>query len=120
MKRKSRLPLYFFTLLAVVAVTSVYVERRGLFDRYDKHLDREDQLDHRKAYADRLRDSLHASQAHVEALDKDPLEIEASIRRVKPLVRPGEKVYRIKVLPDTAAGDAADNLDRESIPESRD
>jgi len=39
---------------------------------------------------------------------------------IRRLVRPGEKVFRIEVLPDTAADGAADNPNRESIPESRD
>ena len=57
---------------------------------------------------DALQDTEEELRLRVEGLTGDPVEIEASIRRSKNLVREGERVYRIELEEDTGDAGASD------------
>ena len=90
---------YWIALVAVVGLLAGYAYHRDLLGAWKK-LENSDgetqQLREQEAGLKAQRDSLKAT---VEGLSSDPVEVEASVRRNKNLVREGETVYRIELPP---------------------
>lgn len=90
---------YWFGLVLSVAITAAYVYGRDIFAKYESFLANEEGV----RALERDRDALAAErdllQERVNRLSSDPVEIEASIRRSKNMVRINERIYRIE-LPD--------------------
>lgn len=99
-----RIGRYWLTLTLLVALVGLYAHQRGLYGLYLES----------KASAERLRNeqqeltTLQIKERRLEqrqaALDDDPVEIEAAVRRKKNLVREGEKVYRVFLADEEPAG----------------
>mgnify|MGYP001241998967 CR=1 FL=1 len=90
---------YWIALTAVVGLLTGYAYHRDLLGAWKKLEDSRrdtvllrEQEGNLKAQRDELKKS-------VDALGSDPVEMEASIRRNKKLVREGEKVYRVELPP---------------------
>ena len=90
---------FWLILLLVVVLTALYVQRHNLVDRYASYKQGVEQVREAEQQCTALKAAIDASRQRVEHLGNDPLEIEAAIRRGKDLVRSGETVFRIQVLP---------------------
>ena len=96
---ESRAHWYLLALLVVVAVLSIYAQRRDLPGLYMNWQASESQVQALHEQVDGLEKQTTTLEQRVEYLNSDPVELEAAIRNGKRLVREGETVYRIE-LPD--------------------
>jgi len=110
MKPAFRWQTYCLLFLLVVSLALFYVGRHDLDGRYQAYLRSDEQVRAAREQCEQLRRDLETARQRVEHLGNDPLEIEAAIRRTKNLVREGEKVYRIKQVPNGAHGEAETRL----------
>ncbi len=92
--------LYCLALATVVLLALGYAERRDLYGRYLEHLDTEEDIRHGTERREALRNTVEETGQRVRFLNEDPLEIEAALRNNKNLVREGETIYRIKLIPE--------------------
>ena len=106
MKPMFRWQTYCLVFLLVVSLALFYVVRRDLDGRYQAYLRSDAQVRAAREQCEQLRRDLESARQRVEHLGNDPLEIEAAIRRTKNLVREGEKIYRIKQVPNGAHAEA--------------
>jgi cell division protein FtsB len=101
--RKNGRITWLGAFVIALAVSLVWLWQRDLIGRYHEWHQREDALRAVRSEARQFAEDLEAARQRVRQLDRDPLEMEAAIRRIRRLVRPGETIYRIE---DTsAAGD---------------
>lgn len=88
---------YWTSLIVVVCLLSVYVQRRGLFDLYHSYLDSRETVGTLEGRLDAAERERAILQREIEHLDNDPLEMEAAIRGSKRYVREGETVSRVEL-----------------------
>lgn len=88
---------YLVALLLSVVATSSYVYGRDLFQKYQAQEEIEKGVKSLQQQRDALLAERDALQKRVDVLDDDPVEIEATIRRTKHLVRVNERVYRVEL-----------------------
>jgi cell division protein FtsB len=95
MRRQSRW-FYFLSLILAISLMYVYVQRRDLYGRYQQYQQERDEVKALRGQLDASSKEESRLKDHVVGLDKDPVEIEAAIRRSKHLVRDGETIYRVE------------------------
>jgi cell division protein FtsB len=90
---------YLLTVALAAGLVCVYYQHRDLKGRY--HALQQNQQTVRAAQEEvkKLESEVEASQKRVDGINKDPVEMEATIRRIKQLARDGETVYRIEPTP---------------------
>lgn len=93
---------YWLTLALVTVLALVYIELRDLQGRYADYQRTVETVAEQRARVRQLRETVAAEKQRAEGMDSDPLEQEATIRRVKRLVREGEIVYRVEARPPSA------------------
>jgi septal ring factor EnvC (AmiA/AmiB activator) len=96
---------YALALLLLAGASGAYLVHRGPWERLDGLRESQKQVDaleRERTLLEQRRDRL---QRRVEGLKSDPVEVEASIRRSKGLIREGERIYRIPLPGDTPAPD---------------
>lgn len=93
-KRKS---LYYLMLILLAGAIIFYSQHKQLFERYIEFQDSEDHSEQLTQELEVLKSNEDRLERYVEELNSDPLEMEATIRKNKGLVRSGETVYHIKV-----------------------
>lgn len=98
---RSRRALLF---LLAVALSVCYASARKISDRYTAHQEREKALESMREEARALEEALDKEKRRAQELGSNPLELEASIRRLNGNVRPGETVYRVELSPDAGRG----------------
>jgi cell division protein FtsB len=90
---------YWLCLAVAVVMSSAYAWHRDLHGKYLKYLARRTETESLLRERDALDAEKKGLNAKVESLGNDMVEIEASIRRDKGLVRADEMVFQIE-LPD--------------------
>jgi cell division protein FtsB len=93
---------YWLTLALVTALALVYILRHDLKGRYEDYRRTVDTVAEQREQLQLLREMVASEQQRAEGMDRDPLEQEATIRRVKRLVREGEIVFRVEERPPVA------------------
>ncbi len=106
--RKKRNPWYWLTVALMLTAAGAYAWKSGLYSRYHNHLRYETEIQAKREKVNQLREDLEANRDRVEDLDSDPLEVEASVRRIKRWVRPGERVYRMEKIPSESPSSPAE------------
>lgn len=92
--------VYVAAFAATIAFVYFYVQHRDLEGRYEDYLQSEENLVRTREHVVSLESRLDATQARVENLDKDPVEMERTVRKVRGKVREDEIVYRIEGVPE--------------------
>ena len=109
--------LYILAFIGCAALAAAYAVQRDIRGRYEAQRQHQQAVDAARRQVESLERELVQHKERVEGLDHDPVEIEASVRRVRQLVRPGETVYRIieegaesryDVAPQTPSAERAD------------
>lgn len=90
---------YVVVFAAAVAFVYGFVHQRDLSGRYEEYLESEENLVRTREHVVNLSSELEASRSRVENLDKDPVEMERTVRKVRGQVRSDEIVYRIEDVP---------------------
>jgi cell division protein FtsB len=94
---------WYWVAVGVAAVALiVYAQRQDLVGLYDDYRYSQDEVRRLEHNLRNLKADEDALKQHVEDLDKDPLAVEAEIRRSKSLVRVDEKIYRVELPPAEA------------------
>lgn len=96
MQRHSKV-WYWAAFGLVVAAMVYYAHERNLYGRYIEYRQSQQTVKDRQAELDRLEQREKHLVRHVERLNNDPLEMEASIRESKHLIREGERVFRVEI-----------------------
>ena len=94
--KKTDYTLYWLALALVCALALVYIERHDLKSRYATYRNTMDTVTKQREEVNNLKAAVEDAQHRLKGMDSDPLEQEATIRRVKRLVREGEIVYRVE------------------------
>lgn len=87
---------FWLVLLVLVALSAAYTEWRGLVPRYIEYTESTADLKQLREQVEAARREEARLEQRVQDLKENRVEQEASIRRAKNLVRPGETVYRIE------------------------
>jgi cell division protein FtsB len=95
MKKQGRI-WYLVAWLIVIVVGLAYIERRDLLGRYNQYTQSVESVRAARERVEALETAVNQSRQMVRNLDKDPLEVEAAIRRIKQMVRPGETVFSLE------------------------
>lgn len=88
--------LYILLFIGCAALAAAYAVQRDLQCRFEQRRQHQQAVEAARQQVEALDRELEQHKARVEGLDNDPVEIEASVRRVRQLVRPGETMYRIE------------------------
>lgn len=87
---------YWLTLALVTALALVYVNKRDLQGRYTDYRRTVETVEVQRDEVARLRETVANEEARAHGMDQNPVEQEATIRRVKRLVREGEIIFRVE------------------------
>ncbi len=93
---------YWLAIVAVALALGAYSQRQNLAGLYDDYRYSQDEVRQLEQRLSELQAEEQALKQHVEDLDKDPLAVEAEIRRSKGLVRSDEKIFRVELPPADA------------------
>ena len=86
---------YWLSAALLLSLAAAYALKADLYGRYQAHLQSEEQIHQFQSQVDHMRANVEAGHERVRALDSNPLENEAAVRRVKGWVRQDEQVYRV-------------------------
>ena len=88
---------YWLALIAMIGACAWYVWHQDLPGRYEEYQQSEQEVrqlhEQWRAHQER-RDAL---EERIRSLERDPVELEAAIRRSRRMVREGETVYRVEL-----------------------
>lgn len=106
--------IWLLGLALVITVAYGYAHQRNIHARYIEFKQNELLLEDIRHEIEALRTRVEQTRTRVENMENDPVEIEAAIRRIRRLTRPGETIFRIEDAPapvtppisGTAVGDA--------------
>lgn len=87
---------YWLTLALVCALALVYIQQRDLKGRYEAYQETMSTMSAQEQEVEALRTVVSEAQDRLKDMDSDPLEQEATIRRVKRMVREGEIIFRVE------------------------
>lgn len=93
---KSDLTWYWLALAGVCLLALAYIEKRDLKGRYEAWQKTMETVATQRGEVEALKAAVTDAQDRLKGMDSDPLEQEATIRRIKRLVREGEIIYRIE------------------------
>ena len=87
---------YWLALVVLAGLTAAYVHHRDLAGRYEEFKQSEQRV--RALHEERraLEAERGSLERRVQHLDGDPVELEATIRRNRNMVRDGETIFRIE------------------------
>ena len=91
---------YRGAVVALLIALGFYADRRDLMGLHLSYRDTVEKVQGSDATLAQLQEAETALRSKVEYLKNDPLEIEATIRAEKRLLREGETIYRV-ILRDT-------------------
>lgn len=97
--KKTDYTWYWLALALVCALALAYIEKRDLKGRYEAYKNTKETVAAQQAEVEALKAAVNDAQHRLRGMDSDPLEQEATIRRIKRLVREGEIIYRIEPEP---------------------
>jgi hypothetical protein len=105
MRKQQR--IFAVAAFGVAAVLgAIYFEKRDLWGRYQAYQHRSEQIRQAEHQVRLLEATLKSAQEQADNSAVDPVEVEAAIRRVKRLVREGERIYHVEEV--ESSGAAAD------------
>ena len=81
--------------MLVAAVAYGYAKQRNIHARYLEFNKNEKQIESVRLEIEELKKRVDDAKQRVENMETDPVEIEATIRRVRKLTRDGEVVFHI-------------------------
>jgi len=91
---------------AAVLLAGAYAVSRDIPGRYAAHEQRERDLDAMQENVRQAETMLEREARQAQELGSNSLELEASIRRWKRYVRPGEKIFRVELPSDAGIAGA--------------
>jgi hypothetical protein len=94
---------YWLGLAAAAGVTALYAYERDISGQYDNYRRSQAEFRDMQRQVEELRAKEELARRRVEMLRTDPVEMEATIRRNKNLLRAGERIYRVEAEPDQGA-----------------
>lgn len=94
--KKTDYTWYWLALALVCALALAYINQRDLKGRYETYRDTMETVSEQRGEVEALKAAVDDAQHRLRGMDSDPLEQEATIRRVKRLVREGEIIYRVE------------------------
>lgn len=94
--KRTDLTWYWLTLALVTALALVYIDRRDLQGRYGDYRRTVTTVEEQRQEVELLRKTVAEEEHRAQGMDTDPVEQEATIRRVKRLVREGETIFRVE------------------------
>lgn len=94
---------YGLALLLLTGGVVGYVVHRAPWEQAAELRDSQREVDLLERERNALRERRDVLRQRVEDLKSDPVEVEASIRRGKGLIREGERIYRIPLPEDADA-----------------
>ncbi len=83
-------------MVVLAGLTAAYVHHRDLAGRYEEFKESEQRVQSLHEERRALETEYHGLEQRVQHLDGDPVELEATIRRNRNMVREGETIYRIE------------------------
>jgi len=89
---------FLIWILGVVLVAAVgygYAKQRNIHARYLEFQKNEKQIESVRLEIEELKKRVEQAKQRVENMETDPVEIEATIRRIRKLTRDGEVVFHI-------------------------
>lgn len=87
---------YWLLALGLIGLALLYADSRNLQERFwDHQLDAKELKVREKEITD-LETEVEQAKAKLEQLDKDPVEIEANVRKINGQVRDGEIIFRVE------------------------
>jgi len=89
---------YWLALALVCGLALVYIQRHNLQGRYQDYRETMETVAQQEREVAALRAAVAEAQDRLREMDSDPVEQEATIRRVKRLVRKGETIYRVEAV----------------------
>ena len=98
--------LYWVALVLSLSLLAAYAQHRQLYQRFVDYKQSEERVNSMADQLDALETREQAMSEHVQEMTSDPVEMEATVRRNKHLVREGETVFRIKPIPADRPRDA--------------
>jgi cell division protein FtsB len=96
--KKTDYTWYWLALALVCALALAYIDRHDLKGRYEDYRETMRLVSEQEAQVEALKAQLEEARHRLNDMDSDPVEQEATIRRVRRLVREGEIVYRVEAL----------------------
>ncbi len=93
---------YLLALAVMLALSGLYAVRRDLPERYRNYQRSEEAVRQAAANVAILQSEVELARRKLKDLDTDVVEMEATVRRIKRLVREGETVYRFEPAPSPA------------------
>jgi len=93
--------VWLLGLVLVVAVAYGYAQQRNVRARFSEFQQNEQQIESVKKEIEALKERVDQAKQRVKNMENDPVEIEATIRRVRKLTRDGEIVFHIEEAPGT-------------------
>lgn len=106
---------FLIWLLGVALVAAVgygYAKQRNIHGRYLEFHNNEKQIEEVRVEIKELEKRVRAAKQRVENMESDPVEIEATIRRVRKLTRDGEVVFHIETPKRNSSLKSAPNIDK--------
>jgi cell division protein FtsB len=94
--KKTEWTWYWLALALVCALALAYILRHDLKARYEAYRETVDTVSAQEQEVELLKQAVDEAQHRLKGMDSDPVEQEATIRRVKGLVREGEIVFRVE------------------------
>lgn len=94
--KKTDYTWYWLALALVSGLALAYILLHDLRGRYETYQDTVQTVSEQRREVEALEAAMDEAEHRLEGMDSDPLEQEATIRRVKRLVREGEIVYRVE------------------------
>ena len=88
--------IWLLGLALVAAVGYGYAQQRNIQARYKEFQENTKQIEAVKKEIEALKQRVEQAQQRVQNMETDPVEIEATIRRVRRLTRDGETIFRIE------------------------
>lgn len=95
---------FLIYLLGIVLVGSVaygYYHQRNIHARYLEFQENEKQIDAVRQDIESLKERVDQVKIRVQNMENDPVEIEATIRRIRRLTRDGEVIFHVEEVPST-------------------
>ena len=88
--------IWLLGLALVAAVGYGYAQQRNIHVRYKEFQENTKQIEAVKQEIEALKQRVEQAQQRVQNMETDPVEIEATIRRIRRLTRDGETIFRIE------------------------
>ena len=97
--------IWMLGIVLVAAVGYGYAKQRDIHARYLQFQKNEKQVEAVRLEIEELKRRVEQAKQRVENMESDPVEIEATIRRIRKLTRDGEIVFHVESPPDNRGSD---------------